>query len=1285
MKFLTSHSVESRLDSLSIRIASIAHGNTAYISYVDQKITGQNLKYNLSLIISKIILSLQYADRSKNTFIGIIEKYNQTNKANLTYGDFEKSHLIRSCMGDIVFPSVVRYFLWNLDDEKSNEKDIEIPKQYSDLIPCLKLYYNEYFKDKTLTIDARKVKGIVEGNSYGKLTVDYFVENGLLSIKDANTFSWRGNEPARHLRNEIASTLWLWLRENDLQYEDKYFKLLIMTGIWPDQLERFLTPMDGKDLRDLAVMKLENENDFEKTESEFNKIWMDSPGYRHREIGQKIPTVRFNYDSIYDFVESSETLGRFHHEISDYQKARSYANLLLNIIVQFDKNPVTYNHILRILRNMEKPALIWATYKEIQRTYPKLIPYLLTYQDLAALAFSLIDEIKLDTDLLENTQNRDDATKASWNTKNYLWLEMFDMILEHYSGLHTIDHKQAEVAARVLIECTNKLFNNNVPDTNGGIIHSMYHVRYEKALEKLSAKRMTSFRTYPQPLVIPRIMLYLIPEIAGFCVAELGETTQIQGQFLHFKAGTFDLCVELVKLLNSRVSEIEIKEEQIAIVTESSQHLIKALNTHLTWFYTTKEIEHQNFESAGKVKIIAHRRNNEFAFEIIDWGYLYLQFEKEGMLDLLKENFETELALNAEKEYYEDENREEKVKIRHFLTALTIAYLAVNRKKSQFELEALPVSEVLRKLKEWITVYFLRFCTNDVPNGRIDILDDTFTFFKNNKYQHDLHVLLHQSLNYFDAKEREDFIRELYDNSIELEKMLSAMNIIESNHTRTIISELINNINMDDFLNTRRTVTEYENALIEAINSETHWDLAQPLIEKVKAHFENKQYHQAETERFIFRINLLLAFKEKDFAKLCGLEIPKKQYAVYPVDKELVREKKFYQALFKLYNDREYSDAATLFRGLLSEDPKNLTYAYYLYHAETLKSIKLMNIASLNKAHKEWEDFLKGLSEEEKSKLQKINEQVLSTNIYHFAVNKDAARFDQTLNILSNPYKFNQELIPIIYNYYLERELHEMTFSYSVAAKDYLIENGEDIKPEVEKIIGEATHDKTLLSIKQSLINLKSLTPHDIAKVTPDNVNNKRNLSEFVLHELIEAGKIMLEKIEGIRHIPHENRYNDLLIATLRLRFQIWGWSCHDQGRSGRSASGKDAGETDVMFQSNGSNITVCEAFILTGRDKGLTEKHINKCFTYNIYLDDYYIIVYYKGPQVNFDSTWESYKDDIINCPYDTRWQIDKTRGLEDFSKKFFNVTAFRIAKSFHNTQKSVYHLMIDLSDYVS
>ncbi|MBZ4035347.1 hypothetical protein K6T82_11265 [Flavobacterium sp. 17A] len=940
MKFLNSFSAETKLNSLSIRIASLAHGNNAYKSYVDQKITGDNLKYNLSLIISKIILNLQYTDRTKSTFIAIIEKYNQTNKTALTYEDFEKSHLIRTSMGDIVLPSVVRYFFWNIDDEKSNGKGIKTPKQFYDLIACLRIYYDKCFKNVSLSIDAKKFKGIVEGNSNKKLTIKYFIQRGLLFQKDAATFSWKSSELLRHLRNEIASTLWILLKENDPDYREKYFKLLIMTGVWADNLNRFLTPQDGKELRDLALNILQTERDFEKSETEFTKIWFDSESYRGKKIGQKIPAVHFNYDSVHNFVESTSLLGRFFQEINDHQKTRSYSSLLLQIIMDFDKHPKPYENALRLLTDMEKPALIWTFYSEIPRAFPMLIPYLLTHQDLAALAFSLIDKIELDPELLENSYKHDDRTKAVWDAKNHLWLEMFDMMLEHYSALHSIDQKQAEVLSIIMKDCSNKLFANNTTGTNEAIVHSMYRVRYEKALGKLSSKRITSFRSYPQPLVLPRMMFYIIPQMRQFFIIELGETIQTQSPYVCFKSGVFDLCIELVRLMNSRVSEIEIKAEQTAILEESSKDLIKALYAHLTWFYTAKEIERQDFDQPETVKITAHRQDNPFAFEIIDWGYLFLQFEKQDLLDLFKENFENALTLNPQKEYYEDENREEKIKIRIFLTSVTIAYMAINNKKNQFELEGLPVSEVLRKLKEYINVYFLRFSTNDIANGRIDVLDDTFIFFKYNQYQHDLHDLLHQSLNHFEASEREDFIKQLYRNSVELGKMLSAINSIESNHTRTIISELIDNINIDNFIDSRRTVTEYENALIEAINSDTHWELAKPLIEKIKVHFEKKRHLPAETEKFIFRINLLLAFKEKDFAELCKLEIPKNKYAIHPVDKNLQLEKKFYQALFKLYNDKDYDNAAALFRGLLSEDPKNVTYAYYLYHAETLKSIK---------------------------------------------------------------------------------------------------------------------------------------------------------------------------------------------------------------------------------------------------------------------------------------------------------------------------------------------------------
>lgn len=51
--------------------------------------------------------------------------------------------------------------------------------------------------------------------------------------------------------------------------------------------------------------------------------------------------------------------------------------------------------------------------------------------------------------------------------------------------------------------------------------------------------------------------------------------------------------------------------------------------------------------------------------------------------------------------------------------------------------------------------------------------------------------------------------------------------------------------------------------------------------------------------------------------------------------------KQFYIALFKLYNEKNYDEAIKLFKSLLSDDTKNIRYAFHLYRAETLKAIEI--------------------------------------------------------------------------------------------------------------------------------------------------------------------------------------------------------------------------------------------------------------------------------------------------------------------------------------------------------
>ena len=87
-------------------------------------------------------------------------------------------------------------------------------------------------------------------------------------------------------------------------------------------------------------------------------------------------------------------------------------------------------------------------------------------------------------------------------------------------------------------------------------------------------------------------------------------------------------------------------------------------------------------------------------------------------------------------------------------------------------------------------------------------------------------------------------------------------------------------------------------------------------------------------------MNLLLAYKEKDFKKLSELPIPKLEYQYPRGNKEAENIKNFFIALYKLYNDKNYDGAIAILKSLLTLETKNIRYAFHLYRAETLKAIE---------------------------------------------------------------------------------------------------------------------------------------------------------------------------------------------------------------------------------------------------------------------------------------------------------------------------------------------------------
>ena len=341
-----------------------------------------------------------------------------------------------------------------------------------------------------------------------------------------------------------------------------------------------------------------------------------------------------------------------------------------------------------------------------------------------------------------------------------------------------------------------------------------------------------------------------------------------------------------------------------------------------------------------------------------------------------------------------------------------------------------------------------------------------------------------------------------------------------------------------------------------------------------------------------------------------------------------------------------------------------------------------MNTELLNIAYQDWETFVESLSDDEKKGLVGLNDAIERNKLYYFATIGNAKRFDQIINTLSKNFLYDIETIPFVYRFYIERDLHGIAIDYIQKSKEHLTQSKISIPSDIQRIIDESITVEALNSIQKSLIAIKSIRAKDIPHTTPIDINDKRNLNEFVLHEIVLASKVLIDKIQSLKQITHENRFNDLFLAALRLRFEIWNWSISDQPRKGSSSTGKDAGELDFVIEKGNTAFALLEALNLSGKDQTKTEEHVLKSFGYAKNLERYYMIIYFRGTSSTFDRTWSSYKEDVAACPFPENFTFNTTKKFEDMANKFDDINHLRIAKTIHGTNVEMFHIMIDLSE---
>lgn len=173
---------------------------------------------------------------------------------------------------------------------------------------------------------------------------------------------------------------------------------------------------------------------------------------------------------------------------------------------------------------------------------------------------------------------------------------------------------------------------------------------------------------------------------------------------------------------------------------------------------------------------------------------------------------------------------------------------------------------------------------------------------------------------------------------------------------------------------------------------------------------------------------------------------------------------------------------------------------------------------------------------------------------------------------------------------------------------DKLADKVFDIKSVASEMVGE----NPLFSSNEERLNADIATAH------------------IVLNDLIKIGERLCLNY-SYNSESTENSLNDYFRDML----SGMGYNeVKDQTRHGISASGKDAGEVDILLTKDGKEIAIFEGLKLNSVSSNYIDEHINKSITnYNALGTATFVVAYVTT--ANFEAFWNRYVDHIGRYPF--------------------------------------------------
>lgn len=1097
-----------------------------------------------------------------------------------------------------------------------------------------------------------------------------------------------GNRTWQGCCESIAAKYWIKLVKDPAFIDDihrliTWKRIFLKDGYLYNHFQGLLDKEAKRRFVEACLQLVLNEDDLNWSKNEAAKWWWDGHTPHNPNRPEHFPhKFDFNCSTHFElFSEIKDFTNHFYWTM--LQASRSPILFFIRQILYADSrylsdSGLSFSKTRELFKvSSKKPYLLWVLSDALEDGYPEAIPYLLLETETSAWGMYLLEKISPANSFYEDLDQSERALSIRKQVSE-TWLEGFEVVLDSLST-RALNHT---IKTDSIFDILYPIAHNSSEQVTHGhfSLADAYRSRYQRAIGLLESHRINKYDS-SAPWLKPYLFPYLIEPLAKKIRNRrkkfpLNEMKSID-------IGRWEMFFLIMRLCEIRYSAEEIDPTQQKILQVVAKDIVADFLEYYNYEFDLNEIEVQTYFEDSPQKKVVKWRSEPYALAHLDWWVFCKKLVEQSTLKRFFNAYQFDLSNKREGSSLSESINSSIQKCRIYLRILLLMHQAIFRKKHQFFTEHIGSEEILRNLEEEI-IAVGKNNIDDLQSGIVDLFDPMYEGNAIHYFGEGLLPHLFRVAGDFHEGNKNKLLAIFLKS--DLDRLLLIHNFLKIPSERTIIKEVIDQIDLEDFIKKVKWHSILENALIQAINSDEHIQLAEKLLPYYE--HELKRFNGPQNRRILvhLQIKAIQAWRKDDLETLKSMSVPDNIHFYEEAKNGFLKFRNLLLGAFYSKHD-QHDDAIKVFEQLHKADDHSLEIAVRLYSARTNKALSSKNIKSaLEEAYVVWEDFERTWQvDKNHESINLFIDPINTCKMVRCHYNKWDVEFDYYLEKISQIYLFNSDISRIVVENYRRRNKSLEAEAFLLNAKKYYQQHLHQ-EPDWIDILRT---NLNRIAVKEELSDHFNLilaqAPSDLVQIIPPKLSGgSKNLAEFLLYQAVESAAMLLEKVTAINKI--EDRYNDIFVLVLRSRLLPWEWQVSAQspgGLSGNLERSDTAGERDWIVSAQGENIGTFEALIWSDNArKNNIEEHLGKLLKrYSPTLQAGFLVTYYTRKDINFEKEWNKYEATVNALEFTDRFS--KKENITEIPYRHGNQN-LRVGKTSYGSETNtieIYHLYLNMN----